>query len=86
VNIPAIAANAQPAETTIHPPPSALERASATSAITPFPNKTRTTVPMNSPTTGDSIRSFLLALSHRTRSLMRKTLFVGPRAARSRKK
>jgi len=37
-------------------------------------------VPMNSPTTGDGIRSSLLALSHRTRALMRKTVFVAPAA------
>jgi hypothetical protein len=41
---------------TIHPPPSALERLRTTSAITPLPIKTRTMVPMNSPTTGDCIR------------------------------
>src|SRR5258708_13672630 len=56
VKIPDMAANAHPADTTIHPPPSAFERASATSAITPLPNRTRTMVPINSPNIGDSIR------------------------------
>src|SRR5208282_883347 len=56
VKIPAIAANAQPVETTIHPPPSAFERASDMFAIDPLPSSTRTKVPINSPTAGDDIR------------------------------
>src|ERR1700722_7293071 len=56
VNRPAMAANAQPVDITIHPPPCAFERESTTSAMTPFPSSTNTMVPMNSPTTGDCMQ------------------------------
>src|SRR6202167_4315564 len=55
VKIPAMAAIAQPVDIEIHPPPSPLERDRTTSAITPLPSKTRTSVPINSPNMGDSI-------------------------------
>src|SRR5579863_10017838 len=49
VKTPAITANAQPPVITIHPPPSAFDPFRSTPATTPFPNRTRMSVPMNSP-------------------------------------
>src|SRR5690348_4910157 len=55
VNTPAMTAKAQPLVITIQPAPSALVRLRSTLATTPFPNRIRTMVPMNSPSNGEAM-------------------------------
>src|SRR5215469_8068065 len=54
-NTPANTANAQPVAITIQPLPSAFDRFRSTPATTPSPSKISTSVPANSPKTGDVI-------------------------------
>src|SRR6516162_5861856 len=55
VKTPHITAKAQPAVMTIQPEFSALDFLRSTAATTPSPNKTSTSVPMNSPNQGESM-------------------------------
>src|SRR5579864_1345394 len=53
---PAITATPHPVEMTIHPPPWPLDFVKSTLATVPFPSRTRTRVPMNSPMSRGSMR------------------------------